>query len=279
MTPPTNAGPLAVVAAAACLGWAAPAAGEDRGLLDDPFVLSLGTFLLDTSTRVRLNGSTGRPGSEIDLERDTGLTDANRFRVDALWRIGGGRHHVRALYFDMSRRGSGQADREITVGDTTFPVTATLSARFDAKVYELAYEYAFVNRDDFEAAASIGAHALDVGFRIGGNGTVNGRPVQGAAETATARAPLPVLGLRGAWRFADDWYLEAQGQWFGVKFDDVDGRLTDLRAGVTWMFTDHFGVGAGWNRFDLDVDVERSGFDGSLDWRYQGAQLYVTGAF
>lgn len=266
----------ASLASAAC---AAPAAAQDRGLLDDSFTLSLGTYFVDTDTEISLNGSAGQVGTIIDLERDTGMDDSNRFRLDGLWRINGGRHHVRAMYFDVNRDGSEQIDRELVVGDTVYPVNATVEAGFEAKIFELAYEYAFVRRDTLEVAASIGAHALSFDFEIRGNGLVNGRPVAGAAETGDTNAPLPVLGLRAMWRVADDWYLDGQGQWFSVKIDDIDGSILDFRAGVTWMFSDHVGAGVGWNRFEVDVDASKQGFDGTFDWSYQGAMIYLTGSF
>jgi hypothetical protein len=255
------------------------AAAEDRGLLEAPFVLSLGTYFVNTDTEIGLNGSAGQGGTIIDLEGDTGMDDSSRFRIDGLWRIGGGRHHLRAMYFDVNRDGSRQIDRELVVGDTVYPVNATVSAEFKGKILEVAYEYAFVKREALEVAASIGAHALSVDFGISGNGLVNGRPVAAAAETGDTNAPLPVVGLRAMWRFADDWYLDAQGQWFSVKLDDVDGSLSDLRIGVTWLFSEHFGAGVGWNRFTVDFDASKRSFDGTFDWRYQGAQVFVTTAF
>ncbi len=45
------------------------------------------------------------------------------------------------------------------------------------------------------------------------------------------------------------------------------------------MFSRHVGVGAGYNLFGVDVDVDRDRFRGSLDWNYSGAQIYVTATF
>ena len=61
--------------------------------------------------------------------------------------------------------------------------------------------------------------------------------------------PLPVIGVRAAWAFAPQWVLEGQGQLFKADIDGYDGRVTDLRAGVTWMFSQNFGAGLGYNRF------------------------------
>jgi hypothetical protein len=99
------------------------------------------------------------------------------------------------------------------------------------------------------------------------------------AGTATATAPLPVIGARGLWQFSPHWYFDGQAQFFAVKVDNVDGHISDVRAGVTRMFGSHFGVGLGWNQFVTRVNLNKPSFEGSLRWRYSGAMLYVTGSF
>jgi hypothetical protein len=254
------------------------AASRDRGLLDDRFTVSLGTFLMSTDTTLSLDGTAGQVGTEVNLERDLGLSSGDRFRVDANWRIAE-KHHIRALYFDYGGSRTKAIERELEIGDTTYPVNATLEAGVSTTIYELAYEYAFMQRDNWDLLASFGAHIADFGFHVSGNGTVGGQPVNARTESSSVTAPLPVLGLRYAWRFAPKWYLEAQAQYFAVSIDNVDGQILDMRAGVNWMFTEHVGIGAGWNRFSTDVDISKDRFQGSLDWSYSGAQVYVTASF
>lgn len=253
--------------------------GTDRGLLDDKFTISLGTFFLGTATKVAINGSAGESGTVVDLEEDLGLNSGDRFRVDAGWHFGR-KHHLRALYFDYGNHNTRTLDRSITVGDTTYNVNTSVESGMDTTILELVYEYAFVSRENWELLGSAGAHLVKFQYSIEGTGSVNGGPpVSGRAESSSVTAPLPVFGLRYIWRFAPDWYLEAQGQYFGLEIDNVDGKLTDLRAGVTWMVTDHFGIGGGWNRFTTDVDISRERFAGSLDWSYSGAQVYLTASW
>jgi hypothetical protein len=45
------------------------------------------------------------------------------------------------------------------------------------------------------------------------------------------------------------------------------------------MFSRHFGLGAGYNRFVTDVGVDRTAFNGDLKWHYSGGQIFVTGTF
>jgi hypothetical protein len=254
------------------------AATRDSPLLDDPFMVSLGTFLLTTKTRVSIDGTAGNSGTVIDTKKDLGFKDADRFRLDATWRFAPN-HKIRAMYFGISQSNTQTLDRDITVGDTVYPVNIEVTAKNSTTVYELAYEYSFLRRDNYEVTASAGLHAIDFGFSLRGVGTVNGQTGQASTETASVTAPLPVFGLRGLWEIAPNWYLDAQAQYFALKIDNIDGKITDLRAGVTYMIGRHWGLGAGYNRFVTTVGVDKNAFDGELKWNYSGAQVFVTASF
>lgn len=269
---------LLLAVASLASSFPAWSAGEDGSLLTNRFTASLGTFLMSTDTTLRLNGAAGNVGTEVDLEKDLGIGGADRFRVDLNWRMTD-RQHLRALYFDFGSENTQTIDTELVIGDTTYPVNAELTAGLSVKVYELAYEFAFLQRDNMELLGSFGAHVLDVGFFARGQGSVGGQSTTLRTESGSTAAPLPVLGLRYLWQFAPEWYLEVQGQYFQAKIDVYDGNLHDVRAGVTWMFNRHVGVGAGYNLFGVDVDIDRDNFRGSLDWNYSGAQIYVTATF
>ena len=253
-------------------------AESDGDLLNDTFTASLGTFLLDTRTTISLDGSAGNSGTVVDLKRDLGFKDSDRFRVDATWRFAK-RHKVRLMYFDTSRSGTTTLDRDITIRDTVYAVGGDVTAENSTTVAELAYEYVFLSRDNYEVAGSAGVHSVKFKFGLSGDGSVNGQPATFSTESADTTAPLPVVGVRGLWKLSPNWYLDAQGQYFQLKLDPYDGKITDLRIGVTRMFGEHFGVGAGYNRFTTRVGVSKDSFEGQFKWNYSGAQVFITGSF
>jgi hypothetical protein len=256
----------------------AVAGADSTGPLDDTINVSFGTFLLSTDTRVRLNGSGGQQGTEVDLGRDLGFKDANRFRIDATWRFFA-RHKIRLLYFDTNDHRDKTITRDLTIGDTTYPASANLQSTNRTTIAEVAYEYAFLKRENYEVTGSAGIHTVKFKLGVSGEGAVNGNTGQFSTESATTTAPLPVFGARGLWRFAPQWYFDGQAQYFALKVDNVDGHITDVRAGVTRMFGKHFGVGAGWNQFVTKVSIDKASFEGSLRWRYSGAMLYISGSY
>ena len=88
-----------------------------------------------------------------------------------------------------------------------------------------------------------------------------------------------MFGLRGSWAVSPHVYLDASGEIFSVSYHGIDGNWSDLRAGATWMFNNHFGVGIGYDRFVTHVDIGKASFNGRLNLGYQGLLLYLRGAF
>jgi hypothetical protein len=91
--------------------------------------------------------------------------------------------------------------------------------------------------------------------------------------------PLPVFGVRAGWVVAPQWYVDVQGQMFKAKIDQYNGRVVDMRVSATWMFSQSFGLGLGYNSFRTNVEAEKESFDGRIRLGYSGLQLFLTGAF
>jgi hypothetical protein len=237
---------------------------------------SVGTFLLTTSTQLRVDGETG-DGTALDAERDLGLHDADRFRFDAYWRFAK-RHKIRGMYFDTKREATRVLDRQLQVGDTTFDLQAQLDSSLRTRVAELSYEYAFLQRKSFELTGSIGIHNL--GFDLSMSATqVSSGQTRAIARSADADGPLPVVGLHGVWRLSDRFYVEGMAQFFRISFDPYAGRLEDYTASIVWMPFEHVGVGVGYNEFVTRVDVDANQFEGNLRWRYGGGRIFLVATF
>jgi hypothetical protein len=242
--------------------------------LDDTFSLSLGTFALNTSTTVRLDGQKG-PGTPVDLEHELGLSNGTSFRVDGYWRFAT-RHKIRIMYFQEGKSAERVINEEIVFGNVTYPVNTDISVHLTTHVGEVAYEYAFMRGDKYELAGSIGIH--DLGFKTDlsavGN-TVN----QELTNKATLNGPLPVIGLHYVYQFNEQLNADALFQFFALKFDQFDGNLQDYNLSLVYMPWKNFGIGAGWNEFVTNLDVSAGGFSGNLRWRYGGLRLFLRASF
>jgi hypothetical protein len=248
-------------------------------VLDDSFHISLGAFLVDTDTKLRLDGEAGEQGRQIDWERSFGEGDVNRFRVDGYWRFAE-RHKLRALVFSSSRSASRTFDEDIEWGGETYPASATIDGEIKFSIYELAYEYAFMRRDNFELDASIGLHYADFEASLGAEVAIGGTAANRRIDrSGNIGAPLPVFGLRGTWLLSRTFSIDVSGQFFSLTYGDIEGNVQDYRATLSWQPKRWLGLGIGYDRFSVDVDVNGSNFKGEMDWSYQGPMIFYSASF
>lgn len=248
------------------LTLSAPAATA-QSLEGDRFSISLGLFITDRDTETRLDGTIDT-GTPTDLEKDLGLDASdNVFRVDGYYRFNE-RHRVDFSVFDLSRSSSKQIERDIQWGDTLYSINTVIDADFDLTIYKAAYTYAWFRRDNGYIGTTIGLYTADAKVSLA-------EPSLGQSEIGDITAPLPVIGLRGEYEFTDRWSVRASGEFFFIEYNDIDGSLVDIYAGIDFALLDSVSVGLGVNSVNLNVDASKSGFQGSLDWNYTGGLLFV----
>ena len=262
----------------ACAGLPA-AQADDVDVMQGKGNISFGTFTNNSEMEIRVDGE-GDLGTVVDWGKTFGDKDKTRFRLDGLWRFNP-RHHLRMMYTDYSRDESATIDQDIEWQGETIPASATVRSHFSFSIIEAAYEYGFISNEKYELAASAGLHwtTLDAALKAtidlgGGGGTVE------VGGPATADLPLPVFGVRGMARLGgSDFYLDGQVQYFALSFDNVDGSILNYRAAVTWQPRKWVGIGIGFDSFNVDADVEKSHFSGSMDWTYSGPQVFYNVSF
>lgn len=270
---------LGSIAACACLVTAVPALAEGPDPLENPFHVSIGTFLVNSDTEVQVDGKLNT-GTPIDWEKTFGDEgDQTRVRLDGSWRFAK-RHKLRAMIFNTSRTDSREFEREIEWEDEVFPVGARIKGEIDFAVYQVAYEYLFLRRESWELGASFGIHYTTFDAKLSATVEAPGGTGSGKRSAdADLDAPLPVIGLHGTWGLGHDLWLDATAQYFSLSIDEYSGSLQDYRIGLTWQPKSWVGIGVGYNLFSVDVDVDTSGFKGTLDWQYDGPIIYYSVMF
>jgi hypothetical protein len=263
------------------------AGSPTEDLLTDRFVISVGGFVVTSNINGRLLGSANTSDQSINFDKQFG-TDAAQtsWRGEVLWRITP-TQHVRFSYFDNDVARTQSIDQDLQWGDYTFKAGGQVTAETKFRVYELTYEFAFLRRPNYEIVAVAGIHLDDLTLKLSGDASLTVDTPTGPVEepaifTSTSHsvpAPLPIFGFRGDWAVSPHVYLDASGQLFSLSYQGISGNWSELRAGATWMFSNHFGVGIGYDRFATHVDVGKGSFNGRLNWGYQGLLIYLKGGF
>jgi hypothetical protein len=256
-------------------------------LLSDRWVIALGGFFVRSKINGGLRGTANTTDQNINFDEQFGLNaDQTRTRGDVLWRFSP-KHHLRFSYFDNDIKNTRPVDSDLAWGDYTFLAGGEVTAETRFRVYELDYEFAFLRKHNYQIVATAGIHLDDLTIKLSGNAsrTVDTpagpvpQPMMFATDSSSVSAPLPVLGLRADWAISPHIYIDAAAQVFAMRYQGIDGNWSDLRAGATWMFNHHFGLGIGYDRFATHVDLNKGSFNGRLNFGYQGGLIYLKGGF
>ena len=226
-------------------------------LLNDTFTATLGSFILESDTKVRLDGEL-RPGYRSQLVgqlRRRGWHPVPGRRRLALWRqppAQAPRHVVQFLAKHDRRSstakstGATSPSRSMSLSKACTSSTSTSSPTSTpscgARTSSCRVRSACTSRSSRSGLSA----EVDTG---GGSGTAE------IGDEGKLNAPLPVIGGRAIWRISGDFWLDAMVQFFALEYENVDGRLIDTRIGVLWQPKKWGGIGIGYNRFDMDVDV------------------------
>ena len=161
------------------------------------------------------------------------------------------------------------------------PSMRRIDSEFSFTVIEVAYEYAFLKRDNYELAGSIGLHYTDMSASLKARAEIFGRDARrGHQQFRQCRGAI--AGHRPAWHLGSLAQLLARRDRhsiFALSIDEYDGNLQDYRVLVTWQPKKWLGIGLGYNQFSVDVDVDKDDFNGSLDWTYSGPMIFYSASF
>jgi len=253
------------------------AAGQDTGgwkvhpYLQDRWYLQLAAYWPKVETTARLDSTTLGRGTELNFEDDLGLKDREVLgAILASVRLGE-RWKIEFEYFALNREATLPVNKNIQWGNTVFPINTTVTSSFDSDVYRLSAGYAFVKDDRREFGATLGVHVTDFKTSLAAGGL--------ATEGSDALAPLPTIGVYGAYAVSPRWLLTGRLDYFTLDYDDYDGSLTNVNAAVEYRFTRNFGVGVGYRYVKYDVDLTKSSWTGNANYTFSGPTLFVSGSF
>ena len=261
---------LALLGFLAC-GLAAGQDGKGHPGLTDRWTFQLGAYVPKVDTIAYLNSASGARGTSISFEEDLNLTDRKTMpALLAAVRLGE-RWKVEAEYFSLHRSGSRSINRTINWGDNTYPIASTVSSEFDSDIYRLSVGYSFVKDSQRELGAALGLHVTEFNTALSSAGV--------GSNSNDTLAPLPTIGVYGAYAITPKWLLSGRLDYFTLDYDEYEGTLVNLTFGVDYRFSRHFGVGLGFRHVDYDVTVTDTRYNGGIQYKFNGPVFYAVTSF
>jgi hypothetical protein len=247
--------------------------------LDNDFIIQASLYLPRVDSSVRVDGNNGTIGTEVDFESDLGLdkrATLPAFLVE--WRPGDD-WVFSGEYYALGRDSTYNIDRELTVGDTVYPVNATLGAGFDSDIYRFTVGNRIFQGENYEVGLAVGLHGTNFAIYIEGEGDVNGNPGQFRSESRSVFAPLPTVGIFAAAEPVEKLYLGARFDWLSLTIDDYSGRLINTEFTAAYRIHKNIDIGATYRFVNYRVRVEKDNWNGKVNYQFQGPALFLQVGF
>ncbi len=271
--------PLKTVVTIGILWGSAWVSAAHAQALEDRYWFEAQAYWPDVNTTVSVAGPNGLVGTKIDLESDLDLSDRKTLPAFQAGARIGERWSIIGEYYGLDRSGSAGANRDINFDDVTYSAGGALSSAFDTKVYRAAVGYSFIKSDRAELGASLGLHVTQFKLSISGQGHVGAAAVQSELRKRDALAPLPTLGLFGAYQVAPRLMVGGRVDYLSLKVGDYDGRLVNAEARLSYRLFKNVGIGAAYRYVDYDLNIDKEHWQGELAYKFKGPALFLTAAF
>lgn len=269
---------LALIAALVPGSLLAQTADAIHPLLGDEFFVSVGAYFPDKNFKIRVAGSIEDidPRGEIDFEQALKLdasetTGALEFR----WRFGE-KWSVSGQYWKNSDSSTAVLTEDIEWEDVVFEEGTFASAGIGLEVARLFFGREFSSGPQHEFGAGIGLHWLEVEAYIAGQIKTNLGDTELYRGSVDADAPLPNIGAWYTYSWSPRWAFRTRVDWLSASIGDYSGGLWNASATINWAVFEHFGVSAAWNFFELDIDVDKSDWRGSVESSQNGPFIALT---
>lgn len=266
--------PSAALCLLLCAGLPATSLAQDALPPVDRFHVGAGRYRADHDLDTRWDASDGALGTHVNFQRDLGFVD----RQDALvWSIGGSlgeerRHAFDAFGYDYDDDTTRLLDRTLQIGDNAYPVGADLAGRMDLKVTGVSYTWLFHHDGQRAFGVGLGAMRYDVEIDLEATAVVAGAPVA-YANTLSEDEWAPMLRAEYAQSLSDRWRWGASLAYTKKTGGNVTGDARDLQVRLEYFPWQRVGFSLRYNYNDVDLDLERTRFDGNLNLNNRGPQL------
>ena len=225
-----------------------------------------GTYIANFDTTVRLSSSVGGSGTEVNVEDDFGLDDSGTSVWLHIDRRLAPKHRIDFAYYDLSRDGLADIERDIEFGDISFPIGATVATNFDYRIAKLTYSYSFLQNNDLDLAIATGIYTADFDLEAR---NLDNDEVEGEADTF----PVPLIGMRAAYMINPRTILNGYVEYLSISTSDGEATYLDTTASLEYRFGENLGAGLAYNFVSIDGEDKDSDDEG--DFEYRGVLLFL----
>lgn len=247
-------------------------------VLSDAFTVSLGWMRSKNSFEVEADNGLD-VGDDIDFGDTLGVSKHSTFFNGQLkWKFGSTKKwSVAGQYFSNDAKGSATLTEDVEWDDLTFKEGSFAEAGVKLSVARLFLGRSFIKNEQHDFGAGIGIHNLDLKVFISGEIIIDDDTTGERYDEVSASQILPNIGAWYDFSPAKRWLLHGRIDWISADIGDYNGHLWNINAGVNYQAFRHIGFDLSWQYFNLNINVDKTDWNGGAKMTYNGPVIAITG--
>jgi hypothetical protein len=245
--------------------------------LSDNFIFGVSAFRSDNTFKIRAEDRE-IGGGNVDFGDSVGVDNSNTIgNIQLRWKFGRQRKwSIWGQYFSNDATGDATLEEDVEFDGLTFREGTFVEGGVKLTVARLFLGRSFVKNEQHDFGVGAGIHNLDISAYIGGEIIVDDESTGRERLESSNSQILPNIGTWYYYSPAKRWLLHARVDWIGADIGDYSGNLWNTNVGVNFQAWKHVGFDLAWQRFNLNVDVDKTDWTGGVDMTYSGPMLSVT---
>ncbi len=234
-------------------------------LLSDTFSFSAGGFLVNRKNKAKYGIDTINWEADLNGDNEALVSSAN-----FTWRPFN-KHQLQLEYFGWDDSSTATLNRSFNFDGNTYNINTTITASEKLDIYRLFYGYNLFKSNNYELGFGLGAHVADLEFKVSEASTGEG--------AISATAPVPNIGVYGAYAFNDKLLIKGRFDWLSLDVDSYDGQLTNTSVALQYQAFDNFGMGVLYSHLGISLEKDEQPTNWEVEMSYQGPSLFVNANF
>lgn len=248
-------------------------------ILTSKFQIGIGMFIPTQKVKFSVDGSTNNNIIEFDETFDFN-NNSVRPQVSFDWRFSK-KWKLALEYFNAGYSNEIELKKDIIAGDYTFESGSNVKIGYNINLYRTFVGRVISTGEKHELGGGLGFHILDIGPFIEGQINISGDKNNAEFELEKASpsltAPLPNIALWYYYAPTEKWAFSARFDWFGIKIDEFSGSLWDFGPRVHYQIIKNIGVAIDYRYFEINVDLEKTYWNGQANLSFNGPTLTFIG--
>jgi hypothetical protein len=245
--------------------------------MDSQWWVTAGSYFAERDFDASAGVNIGDAERSIDFEGTAGIDDSpNLFMGEIGWRFADD-WNLALQFFRSSRSASRTLEETFDWQDVTYEAGINLESGTKMEITRIFVARRFRDEGPHSLRLGAGLHWLSISAFVAGQARLNDQSIAFRRSAASADVPVPNIGAWYRYSPNRNWIINARVDWLSASVDNYSGGIWNASVGAGLRLTDHIGIGANYQYFQLSGDLTEPNWYGTIKTTFRGPHVHISG--